>query len=437
MKKLIALMLVFVMCLPLASCGFLINMKAIAVAAEPMSVTYMDYYENGEYQAFLEKITDFSTHLTESVCDEYGQNENAVISPISIYMALALAVECTTGETRQEILEAVGVTYDEVNSFTKMLYGFANTEYKQESAIGISQSVARQELFNSIWLDDGVEFIREGVDKLASDYNCDVYKSSFESGEAERLINMYINDKSHGLLEGDIKLSPETYFVLMNTYYLKDVWNELGNDLSFTDEKIYFQNIDGFTHTDLLQGYYNEGKQFDGDRFSSFFTVTDHGFKIYFFVPEEEWSVNSIFTAENISAVLSIDDWGAVDDENMQIHYTRVLFPEFDADFSEDISGVLRDDFKIERLFNPLESDPSTVTVEPVYCEGVIHKAALKVDKKGIEGAAATVMPMCGAAAPPTYEMIYHDFTVVRSFGFVLTDSYGTVLFSGIINSIE
>ncbi len=438
MKKLIALMLVIVICLPLISCGLVVNMYSVALAAEPMSVNYTDYYEDDAYQSFTRKIADFSVRLSESVCKQYGGSENVVISPISVYMALALAVECITGETRQEILDAVGVTYDEVNVFTKKLYSFANVEHQQLSAIGTPQIVARQELINSIWLDNSVEFIRGGVDKLASEYNCDVFQSSFQTGEAARLINMYIEEKSRGLLDGDVSFSPETYFVLMNNYYLKDVWNEYGDHLSFTDENIYFQNYNTSpTHTKLLEGYYNEGKEYHGDQFTSFFTTTDNGIKIYFFIPDEEWSVNSIFTAENISTVLSLGDWGAVDDENMQLHYTRVLFPEFETDFSENIAKVLNDDFGIEKLFSPLDCDASTITLQPIYCDGVIHKAALKVDKTGIEGAAATVLPMCGSAAPPPYEKVYHDFTVYRSFGFVLTDAYGTVLFSGIINSIE
>ena len=175
---------------------------------------------------------------------------------------------------------------------------------------------------------------------------------------------------------------------------------------------------------------------YEGDGFSSFFTTTEHGFKIYFFLPDEDIDVTSIFNEENIASVLTLDDWGSVDHENRLIHHTRVLFPEFEADFSKDIASVLMD-MGISTLFDPDRCEMPNVTEEPVYCAGVIHKAALKVDKTGIEGAAATVLPMCGAAGPGEYEEVYHDFVIDGAFGFVITDTYGTAVFSGIINYIK
>ena len=442
MKKLISLALILVICISTASCGFITDLAlsehALALANEAESVKFTDYSKDEGYKSFLLKLEIFSANLTEKLCAEYGEENNIVVSPISVYMALSLACECADGETRQEILDAVGVTYDEVNQYANKLYAFANVDYRQMNALGAPEVVAFQELSNSIWLDDSVSFKQGGVNKLASEYNCDVYQASFANGEAARLINKYIENKSRGLIDGDVELSPETYFVLMNTYYLKEIWNDTGRNLSLTDEKIYFQNRDGSTtHTQLLVGYYKEGKAYDGEEFSSFYTTTEHGFRIYFFVPDEEWDLNHIFTAENISTVLNLEDWGYVDDENMQLHHTRVLFPEFEAEFSEDIKGILANDFGIEALFDPQKCDMSGVTDENVYCQGVIHKAALKVDRTGIEGAAVTIMPMAGAAAPPPYEKVYHDFTVNCSFGFVMTDTCGTVVFSGVINNID
>ena len=441
MKKLIALTLVIVTCFSIFSCARItqwqLDKNAIAFAAEKMKTDYKDFQDD-DYEAFLLKIQNFSTQLTEKIAQKQGDKGNFAISPISVYMGLALALECATGETRQEILDAVGVTYEEVNKYTSKLYAYANMEYQQYNIVATKQVVAYQELHNSIWLDDSVEFVTDGVNKLANDYNCDVFQASVKSGEMEKLIEKYIENKTKGLIDGDIELSPETYFVLMNTYYLKEIWNEYGKNLSFVNEPINFQNGDGsFRSTRLLQGYYNNGKVYEGNQYSSFFTQTEHGFRIYFFLPDEEGSVLSIFTEDNINTVLTMNDWGYVDDENRQLHHTRVLFPEFEANFDGNIQNVLSDDFGIKKLFDPDSCNISNVSVEPVYCEGVFHKTSLTVDKKGIEGAAVTYLPAAGAAAPPEYEKVYHDFTITGAFGFVITDSYGTVVFSGVINNID
>ena len=441
MKKLIALLLVFVTCLSICSCGKItewqLEKNAVALAAQKQDTNYKDLQDEG-YKTFLLKVQSFSAHLTAEMTEKYGKDDNFVISPISVYMGLALACECAVGETREEILDAVGVTYDEVNKYTSKLYAYANKEYSQRGITDKDNVVAYQSLNNSIWLDDSIDFVEDGVNKLANDYNCDVFQASVKSGEMEKLINKYIENKTNGLIDGDIKLSPETYFVLMNTYYLKEIWNEFGNNLPFVDETINFQNGDGsFTETKLLQGYYNHGKVYDGDRFTSFFTKTEHNFKIYFFLPDEEWSVASIFTADNINTILTLEDWGYIDDENRQLHNTRVFFPEFEADFDEDIANVLADEFVINKMFDPNVCDMSNISVDPVYCEGFIHKVDLTVDKKGIEGASVVYIPGAGAAGPPEYEEVFHDFVITGAFGFVITDSNGTVVFSGVINEID
>ena len=441
MKKLIALTLVIIICFSAFSCAKItqwqLDKNAIAFAAEKKELS-LDVIKSDEYKTFLQKLEVFSTQLTAEMTQKYGKDDNFVISPISIYMGLALAIECATGETRQEILDAVGVTYEEVNKYTSGLYANANKEYIKRAATGNKKVVAYQMLNNSIWLDKDVKFVEEGINNLASNYNCDVFSASFQNGEAERLIEKYIETKTNGLIDADVEFSPETYFVLMNTYYLKEIWNEFGDSLDFTSEKYTFKNTDGSTNDlRLLKSYYSNGKAYKGENYSSFFITTEHSFNIYFFVPNNENKVSDVFTSENINAVLSMSDWGHVDDENRQLHHTRVLFPEFDADFDEDISDVLSEKFGVKRLFTPDACEMSNISENDVYCQGMMHLVELKVDKKGIEGASIVYIPGAGSAAPPPYEKVYHDFVVDKAFGFVITDSYGTVVFSGVVNELD
>ena len=97
MKKLVALSLVIIMCFSLFSCGKIADLAlerhAIALAAEKQETNYKDFHDE-EYELFLEKIQRFSTKLTSEIAKKYGQNYNFAISPISVYMALALACEC-------------------------------------------------------------------------------------------------------------------------------------------------------------------------------------------------------------------------------------------------------------------------------------------------------------------------------------------------------
>ena len=62
----------------------------------------------------------------------------------------------------------------------------------------------------------------------------------------------------------------------------------------------------------------------------------------------------------------------------------------------------------------------------------------MRLSAKGIEGdyidlAQSTHKPV----QLPNYEKVYHEFILDRSFGFVLTDSDGMILYMGEINSLR
>ena len=447
MKKLLTLVLLIALCLTLASCNGELDFifgggrdykkHSIAPAAEKISLKYDDYKQEG-YPEFLEKLDRFAAKLTYEIYSDSNGNDNIAISPVSVYMALALATECANGETREEILSAVGGSYEEVTRFTKYLYAYANKEYYTRSYGERSQISAFEELANSIWADKNVKLNSKGVNNLANNFHADLFKVDFNSNEGEKAISAYIKDKTHGLIDSDIDLPPETLITLINTFYLKEIWNPFGNNLPFMEETYNFVRGDGkITETKLLRGYYNNGKVYDGEGYTSFFTTTEHNFKIKFILPKDGYTLSDVFTAENIYSATTLSDYNYVDHENKLRHHTRVLFPEYKADYDGDIEDILREKFGITRMFDLDLCDFSNITDEPIFCDGVIHKCSLTVNKKGIEGAAVTYIPGAGAAGPDEYTDVYHDYVIDRAFGYVITDSYGTVLFSGVINSID
>ena len=438
MKKIISLILVLTMCFAITSCAVNPENYSLALAAKAMEVKYSDAKEES-YENFLNKLDAFAAKLTYEVYADSNKQSNICISPVSVYMALALATECANGETRDEILNAVGVTYDEVKNFTKVLYAFSNREFYYTNMMNNKKILAFEELANSIWVDKNTTLKEDGINNLANNFNCDLFSVNFKTSEGEKAINAYIKDKTHGIIDSDLDLSPETLITLINTFYLKEVWNEDGDELKFTDKAYDFKNADGsVVNTKLLQGYYFNGNIYDGEGYTSFYTTTDHGFDIKFIVPTDGHTLDEVFTSENIYTINNLGDYGYIDEENKLLHHTRVFFPEYKASFDGNLADILKNDFGINKLFDFEQCDFSNVTDEQLACDGVIHKCSIDVNDKGIEGAAVTVMPMCGAAGPlEGYKEVYHDYIVDRAFGFVITDSYGAVLFSGVVNSVN
>ena len=438
MKKFVSFILILAICLAFSSCGVDPEKYSLALGAKAMEVRPSDL-QQVSYERFLDKLDTFAAKLTYEVYEDSNQQTNICISPVSVYMALALATECANGETRDEILNAVGVTYDEVKEFTKVLYSFSNREYYYTNMLGEKKILAFEELANSIWVNKNTTLKEDGINNLANNFHCDLFSVNFQTSEGEKAINAYIKEKTHGVIDSDIDLSPETLITLINTIYLKEVWNEDGDKLKFTDKTYDFKNADGtVTNTKLLQGYYFYGNIYEGDGYTSFYTSTDHGFDIKFIVPTDGHTLEEVFTADNIYKINNLGDYGYIDEENKLLHHTRVFFPEYKASYDGDLAGILKHDFGINDLFDFETCDFSNITDEQLACSGVIHQCSIDVNDRGIEGAAVTVMPMCGAAGPlEGYEKVYHDYIVDRAFGFVITDSDGAVLFSGVVNHVN
>ncbi|MBQ7323467.1 MAG: hypothetical protein IJW96_02760 [Clostridia bacterium] len=438
MKKSVYIPLALAMCFAFASCSVNPGKYAVALSAGKISVKLQGDMQE-KYEEFVDKLDAFAAKLTYEVYADSEKQSNICISPVSVYMALALASECANGKTREEIVNAVGVTYEEVKDFTKFLYALSNRDFQYTNLMGNKKILAFEELANSIWADKSIALKETCVNNLANNFHCDLFSVNFNNKEGEKVINAYIKEKTHGIIDGNIELPPETLITLINTFYLKEVWDEDGDKLKFTDTTYDFKNVDGsVTNTKLLQGYYFNGNIYEEEKYTSFYTQTEHGFDIKFLLPKDGYSLEEVFTKDNIYAINNLGDYGYIDEENKLLHHTRVFFPEYKASFDGDLAGILKNDFGIEQLFDVDLCDFSNITDDEVTCESVIHKCSIDVNAKGIEGAAVTAMMMAGAPGPlEGYEEVYHDYIVDRAFGFVITDIYGTVLFSGVVNTIK
>lgn len=387
-----------------------------------------------EYVALKSGAENFAARFAPAAYDGSVGGSNYVVSPVSVYMGLSLAAECAAGRTREQLVSALGVSYEtlrnNISDFYSGLYEEHGDGYSPKSLLKLS---------NSVWVGKGTQTRDDCIRTLAEKYQCYSYMADFlnDNGAANAAVRKFVREQTNGLIDSDFRLSEETLFTLVNTLYLKDVWNVYGADIAVTSDNYAFTQGDGTTKDlKLMQGGYKLGRAYDGDRFTSFYTTTYRGYRIKFILPKEGHTAAEVFTAENIAAANGVTDYGGVDDRAKKEYYTRCLFPQFEGAYNNDVLGILRETFAINDLFDPNACDLSSLAEEKAYCAQVSHVAKLKVDRKGIEGAAVTVIPGAGASGPGEYERVYLDFVVNRAFGFVLTDRYDVTLFSGVVNTV-
>lgn len=378
------------------------------------------------YKEFNEKLSDFSARITE--CHFQTTKENTVLSPASIFSALALAAECGSQEPKDNILQALGMEYSLMSENYPYFYQLLNRAGKDTTS-------TKSKLTNSIWIENDHSYKENCLERLATNYYSYTHYADFtKKDDLSKALKKFISEQTNGFLAPEITLSEETIFLILNTLYLKDSWNRDASDLSFTDQTFLFQNASlENKKLKLLKGNYKLGKAYETEHYRQFYTSTQN-YKIYFIVPKGKKTIEEVMTADLIKG-LTHTVYEKTNEEETELYYTRCLFPEFEVESSFSLTSSLKE-LGITKIFEN-GSQLETLSDDPLRCSNVQHIAKLQVNKKGIEGAAATLIEGApGAPGPNEIKELYFDFIVDQSFGFVVMNFQGTQLFNGIIYNL-
>lgn len=348
--------------------------------------------------------------------------ENAVLSPVNIYMALAMLAELTDGESRAQLLDLIGS--QDIEAVREQAQAIWRACSMDEEEI---QSV----LASSVWLRDDLGYVQETMDTLANTYYASSYRGEMGSGEINRAIQSWLNEQTRGLLEeqaATIETNPLTVLLLATTIYYSAQW---------TDEFYEEQNYTDVFHApsgDVDAEYMYSGRTMDyysGDGWGAVRLPLRGGNGMWFILPDEGVSMDALLQNEDVMRLMSA---GEADGGE----YARVYFsvPKFDIASQLDlIEGLM--ELGVTDVFDSAVSDftPMTTETDGVFVSQATHAARVKIDEEGVEAAAFTVLEPGDRAPMPTEREIY--FTLDRPFLFAISSQDGLPLFAGVVNRPE
>ena len=428
-------LLVFTSILLCSSCSItnLFTPKA-TVLKEPSA--FRSVIKGASFDKLAQNVRDFSANFSFEAFKELDvSNENHVISPLSMYSALAVASACATGKTKEELINVLQTSDDLLKDEFANLYAASNRIRSYDTDRKI---VKKEELTNSLWLDKNVSFKSETLDMLAEKFYSFSLTVDYRNNakKANQQMSKFVEEKTNGLLSPKFNFDPDTVLTILNTLYLKSLWDATSEDIQTSSEKYDFVNRNGSVSSkNFLITSYQQGRILKKDKYSSFFAQTADGDRVKFIVPNEGFKIDDVVTPEIVSEINN-EMYEGFDEENNTMYFTRTHFPGFEAEGDVKAKSILKSmgiiDFFVEGA-----CDFSPLTETHVYCDEVMHEAKLKVDKRGIEGAAYTAVIMKGESAPyHEFKEIFEDFIVDKAFYYVVTDHNNLPVFSGIVNKI-
>ncbi len=352
-----------------------------------------------------------------------AQDDNVVISPASIAIALAMARAGARGETAAQmdaVLRSLGSdgSADAINALDALLTSRSGSFVAHD---GDSHDLTLR-VANAPFAQRDMAWQQAFLDALAERFGAGVRLVDYETDpeKARRLINAWVDEQTERripeLLAPGI-LTELTRLVLVNAIYLKAPW-----ETAFPPEATNpgtFTRLDGSTVEVPLMALtesflYAEGADWRAVELP----YVGGSLALTIVVPDDIAAFEAGLDADAFARLTAALAPGQVD----------LAMPRFETETKAELAELLGA-LGMPFAFDPERADFSGMTTEnQLFIAHVVHQANISVDEKGTEAAAATAVVMDTTSAPAGPVR----FRIDRPFLFALRDvPTGAVLFLG------
>ncbi len=379
----------------------------------------------------MEASSELSEAISRSAFNYFGAaieegkaKENILISPLSIYIALAMTACGAEGETLSQMQSVLGdVSIEEA---AHCLYALG-----EELTAGEKIKLG---LANSVWIRDNEDMIKVNPDfvQVMNEYfSADVFMAQFDDGTL-RDINNWIEGKTDGMIKEMLDEIPaEAVMYLINALVFEADWKDTYERTQLRDSKFTLysgERIDA----ELMYGsedYYLEDynakgfiKPYADSRYVFVALLPDEGTDVYNYAAS--------LTGERFSELLDSKRRAIVD----------TAMPQFSYEYDDSLVNELMSQGMTD-AFNGTDADLTglgTSSMGNLYISDVLHKTFIEVSPKGTKAGAATVVEVKCESAVEIIDAERYQVYLDRPFVYAITDlETGTPIFLGILANPE
>ena len=309
----------------------------------------------------------FQTSIFRETNNDFP-GQNVCISPLSMFQVLGLTTNGAKGVTQDEMVSALEAT---------------SLENLNNINLNILQSIRQ---FETVEIANGV--MTKFDPTLMFLKICIKYEASIFPLVSVEQVNEWCSEKTHGKITNILdKLNPNTVMLLLNAIYFKADWQHPFNP--------------SYTYT----GEFIDPTVKGGTKEVQFMTQTKN-FNYY-----EDKSVQVVelpYKNDSVSAIvilpqekIDLDTYLKSLDDNvlntllagLTSKKVKLSLPKFEIEFKNKFKDILMR-LGMVQAFNRNADFSGIKCSGGIYINDVIHKTYLKVDEKGTEAAAVTVVEM-------------------------------------------
>jgi len=355
--------------------------------------------------AFAQSQMCLAVELFQSSVLE-SKDENVLISPLSIQLALAMTANGADGNTKAEMEALLGgeISLEDLNEY---LYSYVNNLPSAEKY--------KLQIANSIWFrdDEGrLQVEQDFLQKNANYYGAQAYKAAFDD-QTLKDINNWVKDHTDGMIDSILdQIDEDAVMYLINALVFDAEWQHVYDksdvykgkftniggtekqvDMMHSEETVYLQdeNAIGFM------------KPYSGSKYNFAVLLPNEGADIYEYIAG--------LTGESLMETLSTPQLGMV----------MATLPKFSYEYELTMNDVLKE-LGMPSAFSGDTADFSKMAHSSrgnIYIGDVLHKTFISVDELGTKAGAVTKVQMNDESAPMSEWVV----TLNRPFVYMIIDN--------------
>ena len=353
-------------------------------------------YDISAVQDTAAALTGFGAKLLQNEMQE----ENPLVSPLSVASALSMTANGAVGETKTQMEQVLGADTGSLNACFSVLQASLENDKQLKAA-------------NSIWMKDTDTLHVEDafLQQNADSYAAELYSAPFDDS-TKTAINDWVSKQTDKMIPEILdELSEDAVMYLVSALAFDAKWER-----PFKSYEVWegtFTARGGQEQTgDFLHGAV--GQYLSDEHAEGFLKpYADGKYAFAALLPDETTNIENYvnqLTGERLHAILA-----SPIDESVEI-----ALPKFQTEFSDELSGNLKA-LGMTDAFDGVNADFTDLGTSDegnIYISRVLHKTFIQVDEEGTKAGAATAVEAAaeGAALYP------HSVILNRPFVYMIVD---------------
>lgn len=348
-------------------------------------------------------------------------DDNVLLSPLSVHTALSMTLQGADNNTREQMLttleckditqEDVAVTYQQLESLL----------YKKEGSTELGGK-------NAIFYDNKRMTAYETfLDNIKDNFSSQNTTLDFSKTTSKDAINQWAETATNGRIKEILdEIKDEDVMFLINALYFKGDW-KIGFDQELTRNAPFFKN-NGLSQDITFMFSDDNRPYYANDELSAIdMDIRGDEFAMTLILPKED---SKSYLLDKVSADLPAWYTNIVDGMSETRIETRL--PKFEVKTKETLNSILQSLGMVDAFTGSADLGKLGISSQgKLFISKVLHDAYIKIDEKGVEGAAVTTVGVAVTSLPPQMNLNRPFIYVIRH------KESGIPLFIGLFNGID